>query len=155
MITKIQSLSLFTLRVLIGWHLLYEGLAKVFDPSWTSEGYLLQSKWIFSGFFKWIVDNNTLLLITDSLNQWGLVLIGLCLMLGLFTRTAAIAGMVLLLMYYLCLPPLNGIEYAIPMEGNNMIVNKTLIEAAALLLLAVFPSGKQYGLDLLRNSKRK
>jgi len=67
---------------------------------------------------------------------------------GLFTRLAAYAGMGLLIMYYLNNIPLIGIEYSMPAEGNYLIVSKTLIEAAALLVLALFPTGSVFGLDM-------
>ena len=44
-----QLVSLTLLRLLIGWHLLYEGMAKLSNANWTSAAYLLDSKWIFSG----------------------------------------------------------------------------------------------------------
>ena len=148
-----RSISLFLLRVFIGWHLLYEGLTKVIDPTWTSYGYLKGSKWIFSDIFLAIADNSTLLGIVDMLNQWGLVLIGLALFLGVFTRIAAISGMALLMLYYVCMPPLAGLDYASTTEGSYMIVNKNLIEVAALLILALFSAGEHYGLDLLRSRR--
>ena len=37
-----------------------------------------------------------------------------------------------------------------PMEGNYLMVNKTLIEAVALLYLAVTPLSRSFGLDTLR-----
>jgi thiosulfate dehydrogenase [quinone] large subunit len=40
-----------------------------------------------------------------------------------------------------------GLSYIVPVEGSNLIVNKTLIEAVALLLLTVFPTNRTYGLD--------
>ena len=153
-ISKSQSISLFILRILIGWHLLYEGLVKVQNPDWTSAGYLMDSKGILADFFQMLAANPTLLNIVDLMNQWGLVLIGIGLILGLFTRWIAYAGMTLVLLYYLSSPPLLGLEYSVPTEGNYLIVNKNLIEAAALLLLAVFPAGRQYGLDLLLTNKK-
>lgn len=150
-----QSISLFILRALIGWHLLYEGLVKVVDPDWTSAGYLMGSQGLFSTVFISIAENATTLQIADVMNQWGLVLIGLGLIIGIFTRISALSGMVLLIFYYLCAPPWIGLEYSVPVEGNYMIVNKTLIEAMALFVLAVFPAGMQYGLDILRLKKSK
>lgn len=44
-------------------------------------------------------------------------------------------------------PPLIGLEYTVPTEGSYLIISKTLIEAMALVLLAVFPSGLFAGLD--------
>jgi hypothetical protein len=37
----------------------------------------------------------------------------------------------------------------VPTEGSYLIISKTLIEAMALVLLAVFPSGSFAGLDML------
>ena len=49
--TRFQLGALVTLRMLIGWHFLYEGLAKMLNPYWTSAGYLAESQWWFKGFF--------------------------------------------------------------------------------------------------------
>lgn len=102
--------------------------------------------------------NPGLLNFVDMLNTWGLIAIGLGLIVGLFTRVAAIAGALLLFVYYLSNPPLIGLEYSVPTEGNYLIVSKTLIEAVALVAMAVFPTGSFAGLDMIidryRNSKK-
>lgn len=146
-LTTLQKTVLITLRILIGWHLLYEGISKLLIPNWSSASFLSESKWILSGFSNWIVTHSEILQIADFLNMWGLVAIGLGLIVGLFTRAAAISGAILLLIYYLNNPPLIGLEYTLPSEGSYLIVSKTLIEAVALFLLAVFPSGYYAGLD--------
>lgn len=61
------------LRIIIGWHFLYEGIVKLFNPNWSSSLYLMESKWLFSGFFHWLISNNTGLQIADFLNIWGLI----------------------------------------------------------------------------------
>lgn len=142
-----QLTSLVILRVALGWNFFYEGLAKLMDPDWTAMGYLLDSKWIFAGIFHSMASNPSVLSVVDFLNIWGLILIGLGLMLGLFTRLSAIGGMVLLGFYYLSHPPLAGLGYIIPSEGNYLIVNKTLIELFAMWMLYHFPTGKEIGLD--------
>lgn len=147
--TPMQRFVLVALRVLIGWHILYEGFSKLLIPNWSSIGFLNESKWLLSGFSKWIVSNPGVLNTVDFLNTWGLIAIGLGLILGLFTRAAAISGAILLLVYYLNNPPLIGLEYSVPTEGSYLIVSKTLIESMALVLLAVFPSGTIAGLDML------
>ena len=86
-----QLVSLSLLRLLIGWHLLYEGMAKLSNANWTSAAYLLDSKWIFSGLAKWIVTSPSILGAVDTLNMWGLTLIGLSLMFGLLSRWGCIA----------------------------------------------------------------
>ncbi|SHE40592.1 thiosulfate dehydrogenase [quinone] large subunit [Mariniphaga anaerophila] len=145
--SKLQLTALVVLRFLVGWHILYEGIAKLLNPQWTSAGFLDQSQWILSGFADWVTSNAGILAAVDFLNTWGLIAIGLGLVLGLLSRPAAIAGAALVFVYYLNTPPLIGLEYALPVDGNNLVVNKTLIEAAALCVLALFPTSKIFGLD--------
>jgi thiosulfate dehydrogenase [quinone] large subunit len=154
--STLQVTTLVILRLMIGWHILYEGISKLLNPDWSSIGFLSESKWIFSGFANWIITNPGVLKTVDFLNTWGLIAIGAALMLGLFIRFAALAGTILLLIYYLNNPPLIGLEYTIPSEGSNIIVNKTLIEAIALFVLAVFPAHAVFGLEaLITNMKSK
>jgi len=147
--TSAERFVLVTLRLLIGWHILYEGFAKLLIPNWSSASFLNESQWILKGFSGWIVSNPGVLNAVDFLNTFGLIAIGLGLMLGLFTRIAAISGAILLFIYYLNNPPLIGLEYSVPAEGSYLIVSKTLIESMALIMLAVFPSGYFAGLDML------
>jgi thiosulfate dehydrogenase [quinone] large subunit len=134
--------------MLIGWHLLYEGITKLLNPNWSSLSFLKESQWIFSGIANWITSNANVLSVADFLNTWGLIAIGLGLILGLFARAATIAGTVLLFIYYFNNAPITGIEYTIPAEGNNLIVSKTLIEAVSLIVLTVFPTSAIIGLDI-------
>jgi thiosulfate dehydrogenase [quinone] large subunit len=147
--TNLQLTTLVILRFIIGWHLLFEGISKLLNPGWSSIGFLKESQWIMSGIARWIISNNSVLNFVDFLNTWGLIAIGIGLILGLFTRVAAISGALLLLLYYFNNAPIIGIEYSIPAEGNNLIVSKTLIEAMSLFVLAVFSTGSIVGLDVL------
>jgi thiosulfate dehydrogenase [quinone] large subunit len=142
-----QLTTLVLLRVAIGWNFFYEGLSKLADPDWSAMGYLLDSKWIFSGLYHAMAANQAVLSVVDFLNIWGLILIGLGLILGLFTRIAIIAGIILLAFYYLSHPPLAGLQYAIPSEGNYLIINKTLIILIAVWTLYFFPTGRIIGID--------
>jgi thiosulfate dehydrogenase (quinone) large subunit len=145
---KRQIFALTALRVLIGWHLLYEGLVKVIDPAWTAAPFLANSQGPFAQLFKSMAANPALLGITDQLNQWGLVLIGLSLILGLWSRWASAFGMILLFIYYVANPPFIGIEPSMA-EGSYLIVNKNLIEVFALLVLALFPTERIIGIERL------
>ena len=142
-----QLNGLVLLRVLIGWHFLYEGVSKLINPYWSSAAYLLDSKWIFSSLAETIVSNPTFLGISDFVNMWGLTLVGASLLLGLFSRYSALVGMGFVLLYYLFAPPFLGLEYSRPGEGSYIIVNKNLIEACALWVLYAFPTGHVIGLD--------
>ena len=151
----LQLTALVALRMLVGWHFLYEGVAKVSNPMWTSAGYLQESQGWFSGLFQGLAFNPGAMTLVDQLNQWGLVLIGLALLLGCFVRVAAVSGIVLLMLYYLAAPPFPGLDYAIPMEGSYLIVNKILIEVAALLVILGLPTSHQIGLDRLAALRKR
>ncbi len=144
-----QKMFLFLLRIAIGWHLLYEGIVKLLLPGWSAAEYLSLSRWIFEPFFTWIASTPSVLNVVNFLNIWGLILIGLALMLGVFTRFAAIAGALLIGLYYVANPPFVGLDFGAPTEGNYLVVNKNLIEVFALVILAIFHTGKIWGLDLL------
>jgi thiosulfate dehydrogenase [quinone] large subunit len=142
-----QVTALVTLRMLIGWHFCYEGLAKLLNPYWTSAGYLAGSQWFLKDLLIDVAANATAVTVVDFLNQWGLVAIGLGLMLGALTRTATIAGVVLLVLYWIVAPPFAGVTYAMPAEGSYVLVNKVLVELGALLVVWAFPTSHVFGLD--------
>ena len=124
-------------------------LPKLMKPGWSAAGFLSQSKWIFAPIFKWIASTPDVLNIVNLMNIWGLVFIGLGLIVGAFTRTASVAGILLVLLYYFCNPPFAGLYYSIPMEGNYLVINKNLVEVAGLILIAVTYSGRYLGFDRL------
>jgi thiosulfate dehydrogenase (quinone) large subunit len=143
----LNDIMLVILRVIIGWYILYEGVAKVLNPDWTSYGFLLDSKGFMSALFIGIATNPVILQIVDFLNQWGLIAIGLGLIIGLFTKLSIIAGMALISFYYLAQPPFTGLSYVLPTEGSYLIVNKNLIQVFSLAVLLVFPANHIIGLD--------
>jgi len=144
---NILPLLLTLMRILVGWHFLYEGISKLGISGWSSSAYLMQSKWLLSGFFHWIIAHPAAITVTDFLNIWGLIFIGLGLFLGLFTRSASIAGIFLLLMYYVANPPF--MATGTPAEANYYVVNLNLIEAGVLLILASVKRDYLWSLDRL------
>lgn len=153
--TNWQLGILVLLRIVVGWHFLYEGIVKLLLPDWTAAQYLQVSRWIFAPFFQWIADTPSVLAVVDFLNIWGLILIGLGLMLGAFTRLAAVAGMILLAFYYLANPPFVGLDFGIPTEGHYLWVNKVLVEFFAISVLVFFPTGKILGFDVFLSALKK
>ncbi len=145
--TSTQLILLVATRVLIGWHFLYEGLSKITNPNWSSYIYLLDSKGPFEFFFVFLGSSPALVSIIDFLNIYGLTLIGIGLIAGLFTRASLISGMALLVFYYLSHPPLALLSYSMPSEGSYLIVNKTLIELFSMAVLLVFPTWHRIGID--------
>lgn len=140
---------LVVLRTAVGWHFLYEGVAKLFVPEWTAAGYLQISKWIFSGIFQWMASSPSVMYIVDVLNIAGLIMIGTGLMFGCFSRAAAVSGAALLLLYYVANPPFVGMDFGVVTEGNYLIVDKNFVELTALVLLAIIPTGRYLGIDRL------
>src|SRR5205823_3046682 len=93
---------------------------------------------------------------TDFLVPLGLVVIGGCLLLGLCTRTACVLGAVLLLSFYVAMPPLPGSPDKPKAEGHYLIVNKNVVGLLALLTLATTASGRWFGLDrVIRDLKSR
>lgn len=145
--TGFQKGALVALRLLIGWHFCYEGLAKLWNPYWTSAGYLADSGWFLKSFLIGVAARPGLVTWVDYANEWGLVAIGLGLMLGAFSRIAAWAAVVLLALYWIVAPPFAGVTYLMPSEGSYVLVNRVLIELAALLVVLAFPTSREFGLD--------
>jgi uncharacterized membrane protein YphA (DoxX/SURF4 family) len=144
---KYSSYLLTILRILVGWHFLYEGITKLMDPGWTAKFYLLGSKWIFADLFHWMASAPNVLQVVDFLNVWGLILIGLSLFIGLFVRWSSVAGAVLLFFYFVAYPPIFGHTLGAVAEGNYQWVDKNLIEIFILIVFAVLPIGFLFGID--------
>lgn len=140
-----QLYLLVALRVIIGYHFLYEGFNKLFAESWSSGGFLIQSNWIFSDLFIELANSPTLIAISDFLNIWGQIFIGLGLILGLFSRYAALAGACLLFMYYIAIPPF---------VSSYTFVDRNLLELIGLLIIAFFQTSQIIGLDGLLSKIR-
>jgi thiosulfate dehydrogenase [quinone] large subunit len=148
-LTRVQVWAIVVMRVLIGWHFLYEGIAKLSAPSWSASGFLLQSRGPFADLFRGLAADPGALANVNLMTMWGLVLIGLGLIAGCFTRLAAASGILMILLIYVCNPPFVGYFYSIPTEGSYLIVNKNLVEAAALFVVVVTNTGRVAGLDRL------
>jgi thiosulfate dehydrogenase [quinone] large subunit len=157
-----QQIALIALRTAIGWHFLYEAYYKIMAPAWspaggplspwTSAGYLKGASGPLARVFHWMVDSGRILWI-DRTVKVALLLIGLSLLLGLFTRIGASAALFFLSLFYLLYVPTLGVPQP-NAEGTYLIVNKTLIEAVAVIVLLVFDTGRIAGLDLLLRRRR-
>jgi uncharacterized membrane protein YphA (DoxX/SURF4 family) len=146
------------IRAAIGWHFLYEGCIKLFADNWSAESFLNNTQSFLSGFYHWLAASPGRLTVIDFLNVWGLVLIGLALLLGVFVRLASLAGALLLALYYFAYPPFGA--SLLTSDGSVYIINQLFIEAAILIFLFSYKErgyglhnavrllgGKKYGLD--------
>ena len=141
-----KKITVTILRVVIGWHFLYEGIAKLIADGWSAEGYLSGTHGFLSGFYHWIASSPVQMEVVNFVNIWGLILIGLGLFVGLCTRWASFFASILLMLYYFAYPPF-GVSL-LGGDGTLFIVDKILIETAALVFI-FFSKEKGYGLDAI------
>lgn len=132
-------MSIVALRLSLGWLFFWAGITKILNPAWTSQKYLEGAK-AFAGFYHFLA-SSSLLPYTNFINEWGLALIGVSLMLGVFVRLSGILGAVLMLLYYL---PILDFPYP---NAHSFLVDEHIVYAAALLLLAAFRAGRTFGLE--------
>ena len=137
----LQKFFLFVLRVATGWMFFYAGITKVLDPQWSATGYLKGAK-AFTWLFQMLLDPSVLPIV-NFMNKWGLTLLGVSLILGLFVRFSSLLGVLLMILYYLPL----GFPYPNP---NSYIVDQHIIYIAVLLFFAAISAGRVFGLDSKR-----
>lgn len=143
--------GLVLLRLFIGWHFLYEGIIKAYNPDWTSFGYLASAQGPFKSLFTSLAAESILPWV-DTLNWLALLFVGITFILGIFERAGAVVGMGLLAVYYLAHPSFPGLD-EIRSEGSYWLVNKNLIELAACWVLYLQPTGSFIGLARLLKPK--
>ena len=151
-----QQWALIALRTVVGWHFLYEGYYKLALPAWSADGAPL-ARWTSAGYVR--AGSGPLArllqrLIDAGWGGWidntvkiGLLVVGLSLMLGLFTRIGCSGALLFLTMFYLVAVPLAGTQQP-GSEGAYLIVNKTLMEGVAVCVLLAFRTGEIAGLDI-------
>ena len=152
----VQRFTLIVLRTLIGWHFLYEGYTKLLQPAWGRAGAPVAA-WSSSAYLKAATGPFAEVFHALGASSWigtidltvalALVAIGVSLMLGFFTQLGCAGAIALLTMFYVSAIPM-GLPEA-RSEGTYLIVNKNLIEAAAVLALMTFRTGRIAGLDSL------
>lgn len=154
--TGLGQFSLIVLRTAIGWQFAYEGFYKLMLPGWTrtgqrlaaftAHGYLQSATGPFASIFHAIASHPGTLHVVDRVVPAGLLLVGLSLMLGLFAQIGCVGAMAFLALFYVSQPPLTGLPMS-GAEGENLIVNKNLLELFAVLTVFAFRTGAIAGID--------
>src|SRR3989338_2161824 len=137
--TQFQKISLFLLRISMGWLLFYAGITKVLNPEWSAAGYLKGAK-TFGGFYQWLASPD-MLPFTNFLNEWSLTLLGISLILGIGVRISGILGAALMMLYYF---PILAFPRIAP---HSYLVDEHVVYALVLLLLAAQRAGRTFGLE--------
>lgn len=136
------AVAFLALRIGIGGMFLYSGISKI--SGWTAATYLENATGPFSAFFQGLAGSG----LVDQLNIWGLLLIGVALLLGLCVRPASFFGVILMLLYYLA-----------QFEQNTAFgfIDIHLIVILVFVLFMAGGAGHVIGLDglLYRTSKKQ
>ena len=127
------------MRVSLGWMFFYAGITKVINQAWSAEGYLNGAK-TFAGFYHWLASPG-ILPVTNFVNEWGLTLLGVSLVLGIFVRLSSTLGAFLMLLFYLPI-----LQFPYP-NAHSFIVDEHIIYIFALLSLGSIRAGRVLGLE--------
>jgi thiosulfate dehydrogenase [quinone] large subunit len=136
-----QKITFFLLRISLGWYMLYAGVSHIMDRTWSAEGYLRGAK-ILPELYTWFASPHVLPII-NLVNEWGLALLGVSLILGAFVRFSAPLGALMMLLYYI---PLGVIHP----DAHSMVVDDHVIFIFALLFFAASDAGRTWGVDQFR-----
>ncbi len=138
--TNTQRILMTVMRIAFGVLFLFAAYQKFTSVvPWTAAGYLAHAQ-TFGQFYAWL-GSDSMIGLTNFLNLYGQIAVGLALILGLSVRLFGFLGAVMMVLYYF--PILKGLY---PNE-HSLIVDEHIIYALALLLLSSFRAGRIWGLD--------
>lgn len=135
----VPKLALFLLRISLGYLFLSKGVMKILDASWSAEHYLSSAK-NFPSLYNFFLQPQVLPVV-NMLGQYGMVLIGLSLILGFWMRLSTFAGIILMILLYLATLDLHQAN------PGAFVVDEYVIYIMSLLVLASFHAGRVVGLD--------
>lgn len=136
--SKWSSYFLAALRIVMGWLFFYAGITKVLNPAWSAAGYLTNAK-SFTALYQWFALPQNIGWV-NFINEWGLLLLGVSLILGIGVRLSSILGVALMLLYYAPLP----FPYPNP---HSLIVDEHIVYIAVLLYFAAVRAGRTFGVE--------
>ncbi|MDO8581623.1 MAG: DoxX family protein [bacterium] len=137
--SKSQKISLLLVRLALGWLFLYAGITKLINPEWSAAGFLNNAK-TFTGLFQWFASPANIGWI-NFVNEWGLTLLGISLILGIGVRFSSVLGALLMVLYYL-----PRLQFPHP-DANSFIVDQHIIFIFVLIFFATVRAGRVYGLE--------
>lgn len=144
---KSSKYVLFLLRVSMGVVFFYAGITKILNPEWSAAGYLGNSS-VLPELYAWFANASNIGWV-DILNKWGLLLIGISLILGLLVRFSASLGALMMFLYYL---PLVTFPYV---GDHSYIVDDHVVYIFVLILFATIGAGRFYGFDKIIQDRKR
>jgi thiosulfate dehydrogenase [quinone] large subunit len=144
---KQLSMAVFLSRVGLGVLFFYAGITKVLNPSWSAAGYLNSAK-TFPGLYHWFASAGNIGWV-NLVNEWGLTLVGVALIIGLLVRWASIGGILLMVLYYL---PTLQFPYV---GANSYLVDEHIIFITVFFILIASNAGTYWGLGSMFHGRLK
>ena len=123
----------------------------MYNPEWTSFGYLASAQGPLKPLFATLTETSVLGIV-DVLNVVALMIVGITLLLGVFERLGAIVGIGLLALYYFAHPSFPWLPQ-LNVEGSYWFVNKNLIELVACVLIYNYPTSQFFGLAYFKKGQ--
>ena len=123
------------LRVALGLNFFYLGFSILFNPSLGKE---IRAH-SFGDLYSWLAASNQTAWL-QPVAQWAFLIIGACLVIGLLTRVASIAGIALVFLSYLPTISYSAINL-------SQFISDELLVIICLLILIVSGAGNYVGLD--------
>jgi thiosulfate dehydrogenase [quinone] large subunit len=138
--TALERCLIVFFRLAMGWTFLYAASHQVFDPEFTIVGFLNHTKTfhdLFAVFTTPLMASTTTFLV-----EYGHLLIGLSLLLGIMVRVSASFGVLLMLIYWMA-----HMDWPFVENKNNFIFDYHLVYAGVLVYLISKRAGHVLGLD--------
>lgn len=136
----LQKSLLLYFRLTMAWTFLYAASHQVFDPKWSVVGFLSRTKTFHSLFA--VFTTPVMAPITTFLVEYGHLLIGLSLLVGLMVRVSAAFGILLMVIYWMA-----HMDWPFISDTNNFIIDSHLVYAGVLVYLIAMRAGHVWGLD--------
>ena len=133
------KMAVFLSRVGLGIMFFYAGITKVMNPNWSAAGYLNSAK-TFPWLYQWFASAGNIGWV-NFVNEWGLTLVGVALIVGLLVRWASLGGMLIMILYYF---PIMQFPYV---GTNSYLVDEHIIFITVFLIFIASNAGTFWGLD--------
>jgi len=124
------------LRIALGLNFFYLGFSVLFNPLLGTQ---IRAR-SFGDLYAWLAATPAASDWVHPFAQWAFLIIGICLMAGLLTRLASIAGIILALLSYL--PTISYSALSV-----TQFINDEVIVVICLLILVFSDAGTYLGLD--------
>jgi thiosulfate dehydrogenase (quinone) large subunit len=130
---RMFGVTYLALRFVVGAMFFLSGWKKI-TSDWSASSYLLAANGPFADWFHSLAGSGFI----DTMNAWGMLFLGIALLLGLCVRPAAILGAVLMMLYYLA--------HFVANTASGLI-DEHIILIVVLAMFAAGGAGHAFGLN--------